>query len=46
MNPKYDPKNLFLKRYDYGVSSENEKEYTDKKEKKKKKNNLLIKNDL
>ena len=46
MNPKYDPKNLFLKRYDYGVSSENEKESTDKKESTNKKNNLLIKNDL
>ena len=46
MNPKYDPKNLFLKGYDYGVSSENEKESTDKKESTNKKNNLLIKSDL
>ena len=29
MNPKYDPKNLFLKGYNYGVPSENEKKSTD-----------------
>ena len=29
---KYDPKNLFIDAYDYGVWSENEEESTDKEE--------------
>ena len=31
MDRKYDPKKLFLKRDDYGLWSENEKQSTDKK---------------
>ena len=31
MDPKYDPKNLFLEEYDYSVWSENEKNRLTKK---------------
>ena len=32
IDPKYDPKNLFLEGYDYSVWSENEEELSDQKE--------------